>query len=198
MTVSKRLRFEILRRDDHRCRYCGATAPDAKLTVDHVVPIALGGTDLPENLVTACSSCNSGKSSIPADADIVADVSRDALRWAAAMQRAAEIAQSDRDVMLDIERAVLDFWSDARVPYRANETYAEYLPGDWYLSVQRWVAAGLTKADLTDACHITIYARAKPARDAWKYFCGVVWRTLEDRQKVARQLVDADDEVDNG
>jgi len=31
MAVSKRLRFEILRRDDHACRYCGATAPEAKL-----------------------------------------------------------------------------------------------------------------------------------------------------------------------
>lgn len=26
MSVSKRLRFEILRRDNHACRYCGATA----------------------------------------------------------------------------------------------------------------------------------------------------------------------------
>ena len=29
MAVSKRLRYEILRRDNHTCRYCGASAPDA-------------------------------------------------------------------------------------------------------------------------------------------------------------------------
>ena len=32
MAVSKRLRFEILRRDNHACRYCGQMAPDVKLT----------------------------------------------------------------------------------------------------------------------------------------------------------------------
>lgn len=31
--ISKRLRYEILRRDDHQCRYCGATAPHTPLTV---------------------------------------------------------------------------------------------------------------------------------------------------------------------
>lgn len=58
MAVSKRLRYEILRRDNHTCRYCGATAPDVKLTVDHVVPVALGGSDVPTNLVAACDACN--------------------------------------------------------------------------------------------------------------------------------------------
>lgn len=38
MAVSKRLRFEILRRDNFQCRYCGAKAPDATLAVDHVTP----------------------------------------------------------------------------------------------------------------------------------------------------------------
>jgi 5-methylcytosine-specific restriction endonuclease McrA len=62
VSVSKRLRYEVLRRDDHACRYCGHTAPDVPLTVDHVIPVALGGTDEPENLVTACKDCNAGKS----------------------------------------------------------------------------------------------------------------------------------------
>lgn len=41
MSVSKRLRFEVLRRDNHTCRYCGSSAPEVKLTIDHVVPVAL-------------------------------------------------------------------------------------------------------------------------------------------------------------
>lgn len=63
MAVSKRLRYEILRRDSHTCRYCGASAPDVPLRVDHVTPVALGGTDTPANLVTSCEPCNSGKTS---------------------------------------------------------------------------------------------------------------------------------------
>lgn len=89
MAVTKRTRFEVLRRDNHSCRYCGATAPDVKLTVDHVVPLALGGSDEPSNLVAACSACNSGKSSTSPDAAVVADVAADALKWSRAIQAAA-------------------------------------------------------------------------------------------------------------
>jgi hypothetical protein len=132
---------------------------------------------------------------MPADAPIVADVAADALRWAAAMRRAAEFAQQKRDILDTIEKAVFEYWDGQKVPY-SNETYAAYLPGDWYLSVHRWIAAGLTQNDLTDACHITIYARAMRARDAWRYFCGVCWRMVDERQTVARQLIEADEGQD--
>lgn len=52
-------RKNILRRDGHRCQYCGRT--DVTLTVDHVVPKARGGMDSWENLVCACTHCNNKK-----------------------------------------------------------------------------------------------------------------------------------------
>ena len=55
MAVSKRVRYEVLRRDNYACRYCGATAGSgAQLVVDHVMPVSLGGTDDPTNLVACC------------------------------------------------------------------------------------------------------------------------------------------------
>ena len=66
MAVTKRVRFEVLRRDNHTCRYCGASAPDTTLTVDHVTPVALGGSHDPSNLVAACKDCNAGKASTSA------------------------------------------------------------------------------------------------------------------------------------
>jgi hypothetical protein len=83
MAVSKRLRFEIFRRDIYTCHYCGASAPDVVLTVDHILPKTLGGTDLPDNLVTACTECNSGKSSTQPDRNLVSEVRREAERWQA-------------------------------------------------------------------------------------------------------------------
>ena len=59
--VAPRLRFQILARDGYRCVYCGATGDTAALHVDHKTSIAEGGTDEPENLVTACERCNLGK-----------------------------------------------------------------------------------------------------------------------------------------
>ena len=87
MAVSKRTRFEVLRRDNHTCRYCGATAPGAQITVDHVTPVALGGTDDSANLVAACRDCNAGKTSTQPDATLVADVTQADLRWSAAIKR---------------------------------------------------------------------------------------------------------------
>jgi|GEM_PF-1936037 len=88
MAVSKRLRYEILRRDNHACRYCGATAPGVKLNVDHVIPKSLGGADVPTNLVTSCADCNAGKTSSMPNAMPVADVNQETFRQAAELKQA--------------------------------------------------------------------------------------------------------------
>lgn len=64
-TVTGRTRFAILERDNFTCRYCGRSAPDVVLHVDHVEPVSLGGSSHPNNLVTACATCNLGKSNTP-------------------------------------------------------------------------------------------------------------------------------------
>ncbi len=51
-------RRNVLRRDTHRCQYCGATE---RLTLDHVLPKSRGGPDTWENLVAACVPCNNRK-----------------------------------------------------------------------------------------------------------------------------------------
>lgn len=60
-SIPKRIRYAVLERDGYRCRYCGASANDATLHVDHRMPLAKGGSDAFANLVTACSDCNLGK-----------------------------------------------------------------------------------------------------------------------------------------
>lgn len=59
--ISKKLRFEVFKRDSFRCQYCGRSAPDVILEVDHIKPIKEGGTDDITNLITACRDCNQGK-----------------------------------------------------------------------------------------------------------------------------------------
>jgi 5-methylcytosine-specific restriction endonuclease McrA len=49
----------ILRRDRHSCQYCGT---NKDLTLDHVIPRSRGGRHSWDNVVTACSKCNSRKS----------------------------------------------------------------------------------------------------------------------------------------
>lgn len=52
-------RKNILLRDSFQCQYCGKT--DHPLTIDHIVPRSRGGEHTWENLITACSRCNSKK-----------------------------------------------------------------------------------------------------------------------------------------
>ena len=63
--LSKRTRFEIFKRDGFRCVYCGTTPVQSALRVDHVIPVAENGTNVPENLVTSCHDCNAGKAATP-------------------------------------------------------------------------------------------------------------------------------------
>ncbi len=52
-------RKNIFRRDNFQCQYCGRN--DRLLTIDHVLPRSKGGDDSWENLITACSYCNTKK-----------------------------------------------------------------------------------------------------------------------------------------
>lgn len=57
-TEYRKARAYVLERDAYTCAYCGQEAN----TVDHIVPVKLGGVDHnPSNLVAACLSCNSRK-----------------------------------------------------------------------------------------------------------------------------------------
>jgi len=60
-SLSKKIRFEVFKRDGFTCQYCGRMAPDVVLEVDHIDPVANGGSDNIMNLVTSCFDCNRGK-----------------------------------------------------------------------------------------------------------------------------------------
>ncbi len=64
--LTKELREFILSRDDYTCQMCGNTIydePNLLLEIDHIIPVAAGGTSDPENLQTLCWKCNRSKSS---------------------------------------------------------------------------------------------------------------------------------------
>ncbi len=54
-------RRNIYARDHGVCQYCRRKFPTSELSLDHVVPRALGGKTIWENLVCACVYCNARK-----------------------------------------------------------------------------------------------------------------------------------------
>lgn len=182
MGLPKRLRFEVIRRDNYTCRYCGGSAPDVKLTVDHVIPTALGGHDEPSNLVTACVDCNAGKSSSAPDQSVIDDASERALRWARAIQQAGDEALEELDTRLNRE----DFYSEVLSMWPS--CYRNRIPSDYRNSIDQFLAAGLPEAIILDMAAL---AATKPGvkKPGWTYFCGCCWTKIRQLQQRAQEIV---------
>jgi 5-methylcytosine-specific restriction endonuclease McrA len=62
--LSLKLQEQVRLRATHLCEYCHTNErwQYVRFTIDHLMPIAEGGTDAPENLALACFHCNRRKS----------------------------------------------------------------------------------------------------------------------------------------
>lgn len=63
MTISERLRQEIIAAADYRCEYCKSSSrlTGTPLVMEHILPRSLGGSDHRENLAASCYRCNEFK-----------------------------------------------------------------------------------------------------------------------------------------
>lgn len=176
MAVSKRLRFEVLRRDEHTCQYCGATARDSALHVDHLVPVSLGGSDDPGNLVAACKDCNVGKSSVPADAPIVKQVSEQAAAYALALtDKMTRIRGRLQD-----EQEFIDQFDDAWGKWKLTQSQKSVpLPPDYKVTLRQWCHMGVPEELVSYAVEVAMERTNVAASNTFKYMCGVVWRQLD-------------------
>lgn len=178
MAVTKRTRYEVLRRDNYTCRYCHAT--DAPLTVDHVVPTALGGSDDPSNLVAACRDCNAGKASTRPDDELVADVREDALRYAELTRQAYAVLVEQLGARDDY----LEAFTDA---------YTYGLPDEWPNTLGRWFNMGVPVELVVNAAQIACRnPKTFPGARRFNYMCGIVWNLVRliDEQVAQRAALD--------
>lgn len=181
VAVSKRLRFEIFRRDNHICYYCGRRPPEVELTIDHVVPTALGGSDVASNLVAACQECNGGKTSIAPDSPLVAQVDEDAARWSAAMQAAIAKAEADHAAVAIYRDEFYDAWDSYRRPALLEE--------NWRQSVENFRTRGLPIGLLTSAVHRAMAMPQVKPDVKFKYMCKVAWNRIREIENDARASI---------
>lgn len=67
------VRAALVAAQNGRCCWCGLSMDRAGrggrgATLDHIVPLAKGGPDVPENLAAACRLCNAARGDMAADA----------------------------------------------------------------------------------------------------------------------------------
>lgn len=166
MAISKKLRFEILTRDNYTCVYCGRGAFDVELEVDHVVPKSKGGSNDPVNLATACFDCNRSKSdkliSESKTADFCVKNSEHVTRMAEA--EAAKI-KAMRSAKRQFNKLIRDL--------------EESLSLEITTLGQRSVRQFLSRLGLDEVVDSACIASSKPTKgDRWRYFCGVCWNKI--------------------
>ena len=114
--IPKRLRLEVFKRDSFKCQYCGRSAPEVLLHVDHLTPVAAGGTTDLLNLITSCESCNLGKGDrLLSDQSAVAK-SRVQLEELQARREQLEMMLEWREGLRDLADETVDgicsYWQD--------------------------------------------------------------------------------------
>lgn len=175
--LSTRARFEIFKRDQFTCQYCGGTPPSVVLHVDHIHPVSLGGKNDKSNLVTSCSSCNLGKSDVPLS------VVEGSLKEKADLikEREAQIKGYYKAVAASKKRIEQEAWNIARalVGDESLDTYSKARMTSIRLFLEK---AGYFEV-LNAAERTYSKFRGNDSEASFRYFCGSCWGIIREAAK---------------
>jgi len=123
--ISKKLRFEVFKRDKFQCQYCGKSAPDVILNIDHINPVAKGGNNEILNLITSCFDCNQGKKARLLSDDTVVKKQKKQLELIQERREQLELMLEWKNSLKEFEsekiKMVSDYWASMMQPYSLNE-----------------------------------------------------------------------------
>lgn len=111
-SITKKIRFEVFKRDSFKCQYCGKSSPDAVLEIDHIKPVIEGGTNDLTNLITACFDCNRGKSRTLIDDNSMLEKQRKQLEELNERRNQLEMMMKWREGLVSIEQDTLKILID--------------------------------------------------------------------------------------
>jgi len=174
MSLSKKIRFEVFKRDNFKCQYCGSIPPIVILEVDHIIPVSKKGSDEIDNLITSCFDCNRGKSnreltSLPKTTiEKTEELKEKESQYAEYKKVLAKIKKREKDELDSVD-----------------SIYTSYFPG-WVLndrfrngSLKMFIKM-LGIAIVENAMH-TACSRIHNDDKAIKYFCGICWNHINDK-----------------
>ena len=139
--IPRTIRFEIFKRDSFACQYCGVAAPDALLVIDHIKPVAEGGSNDITNLITACQPCNAGKGARELDDDSVVARQKRQLDDLNERRNQLEMMMEWREGLLSIEGDKL------KIIEKAIGSKSQFVPND---VGKREIAKWLKKYELAE------------------------------------------------
>lgn len=169
--ISKKLRFDVFKRDDFICQYCGQHPPAVILELDHINPVCNGGKNTEDNLITSCFDCNRGKGG-----ELLTAI--------------PQTVQEKREILAEKEEQLKEYNKllkrksarEIRTINYLNEIYQEIFE-EWCMSesfkntIRTKFLPHLTQEQLEKALRIAIW-KTKDSRRSLKYFCGICWKVI--------------------
>jgi len=175
--ISKKLRFDVFKRDGFQCAYCGAHPSETVvLEVDHIQPVACGGGDEIDNLVTACFACNRGKRDVPLSAiphsiaektELIAEREAQIHAYHEVLAWRRQRRQEELDAVIDIY--IAEFGRDEMTGQR--------------ISSIRMFLDRIDVFEVRESMELAV-ERKQYAHPAFKYFCGICWNKIKNAEGV--------------
>lgn len=177
MALSKKIRFEVFKRDSFTCAYCGKTPPTVTLEVDHIDPKSKGGKDDINNLITACFDCNRGKRNIP-----LSKIPQKLSDNLEILQEQEEQIKEYRKFIVKIEKRIRKDIQDV------NDVYTAAYPG-WEFSEKfnnatlKTFLRLLPKDQIILSLEIAISRWPTNKDRVINYFCGICWHKIRGTER---------------
>lgn len=169
-SISKKVRFDIFKRDQFTCQYCGATPPGSILHVDHIEAVANGGGNHPDNLVTSCEACNLGKGARALDV-VPQSLSAKALEVA---EREEQLRGYQEILEARRQRIEDEVWRVMALLYPGEKS----VPRESFNSTRMFIEK-LGVYAVIESAEIALGARCSVYK-LFRYFCGVCWNKVRE------------------
>lgn len=163
--ISKKMRYEVFRRDAFKCQYCGRSAPDVVLEIDHINPVSKGGENGILNLVTACVDCNRGKGARKIEDDSIISKQREQLEDLNLKREQMKMMIEWRKELLEIEQLAFDHIKD----FWAGSTGTS-LNHDGEMEMKQWIKK-YSWSEVVEALEISTnqYLKTEPGTDVFTH-----------------------------
>lgn len=171
MSISKKIRFEVFKRDGFKCAYCGRVPPEVILEIDHIDPKSKGGEDNRNNLITACFDCNRGKSDIP-----LSNIPSSLAENMEIIKEREEQIKAYRKLLKQVDKRINKDINDIEKIYIAEFPNYELRDRFKQTTIRRFLEI-LPKEKVEKAMYLAVsksfYNNA--SERCLKYFCAVCW-----------------------
>lgn len=171
-SLSKKVRFDVFKRDEFSCQYCGRTPPSVVLHVDHIHPVKLGGDNSTDNLITSCLECNLGKgaTSLKSVPESLKDRAKDTA------EKESQIAAYAKVMAAKRERIESQCWDVADIYMVAFDE--ESILHTHFESIKQFLHK-IPLHDAMDAMDVAVNAIPYNKERCFRYFCGVCWNRIK-------------------